>query len=1067
MIKENCVYEDDVNFEDIVYFKGIGRSNRCSIGSVNIKMDYYNEKCESNNRLKIKFYVVKEDVIGYYDGIIGNDVLSRMKFSIDLKNNTLYNDEIKIALESRKEPNVTSDYVNKMINREETSKRSTKFCFKDINNRSVKIWNQIRKEHLSDKEMKSLKEIIGKFSDIFSLDDEDLTVTSVINHHIRTTSEVPLNAKTYRYPKIHEEEVNSQIQKLLKNGTIRHSISPWSSPLWVVPKKLDSSGKTKWRMVIDYRRLNEITVSDKFPIPNIQEILDQLDGAKYFTTLDLTSGFHQIPLSSESIEKTAFSTPYGHFEFTRMPFGLKNAPACFQRMMNMVLSDLIGKGAFVYLDDIVVYSKNLEEHSRILRKVLLRLKNANLKVQLDKSEFMKRQVDYLGHTITSEGVSPNLEKIKAIDALKEPKNQKEIKGFLGMIGYYRKFIRDFSTIASPLHKLLKKNVCFTWGEKEKHSFVELKSRLKNFTLLQYPDYAREFTITTDASNAGLGAVLSQEHNGRDLPIHFISRALNKAEVNYSTTEKECLAVVWAVQQFRPYIYGKHFKIKTDHRPLTWLFSVKNPGSRLIRWRLRLEEYQYEIIYKKGVDNVVADELSRNIVFPVEVENNDESERGIQENFGNDLLNTEEDLERLSEANKNIANTEEDLIRILEENYEENDPSNINVNENIGNEKSNISDSSDEFNSSDEVQNNNIQIIKDKEEQQKIIKDNHEGLIGGHGGQKATISRIREKFYWKGLNKDVIEYIKRCIPCQKQKINRHPARNPMNIVSNAEHCLERVSMDLTGPYKDGKKVIYSLTIQDDLSKYIKYIPIEGKKSETIARAFTNEWILYFGIPKYILTDNGGEFVNDLMKEICKLFKIKHIRTSSAYPQSNGSAERAHARLGEYLRLVIKDKTKPEYAKLFRYAAFCHNTTKHNSTGFTPHEMLFGRRANAPSEVGDMRFKTIMDYTQELQLKLLRMEVEAKKNLHKSKLKAKERYDKKLGSKTPDFKIHDLILVENEKREKSSEKYSGPFKITKILGDSVVIRRNNKYIKYNKSKIKHFIGQPPAEQSESRR
>ena len=942
------------------------------------------------------------------------------------------------------------------------------------------LWNKLRIDHIkSDLELKGLSELLKDNANIFSLEGEKLTETSVIEHHIRTVNEIPINAKTYRYPKVHNDEVNKQLKKLLDEGIIRHSQSPWCSPLWVVPKKSDINGNPQWRMVIDFRKLNDITISDSYPIPNITDILDQLGGAKYFTTLDLKSGFHQIPLSKESIEKTAFSTPYGHFEYTRMPFGLKNAPSCFQRMMNNVLSDLLGKECFVYIDDIVVYGSSLEEHNERLKNVFQKLKEANLKIQIDKSEFLKEEVQYLGYLITNKGLLPNIEKVKAINNLQRPKNPKEIKSFIGMIGYYRKFIKNFSIIASPLYKLLKKNAAFIWKEEHSQSFDELKRLLTEFTLLQYPKFEKQFTITTDASNLGLGAVLSQECSGKDLPIHFISRTLNKAEVNYTTTEKECLAIVWAIQQFRPYLYGQKFIIKTDHRPLTWLFNVKDPGSRLIRWRLKLEEYDYKIIYKKGVDNVVADELSRNMVFPVfenpelDTLNNSiktklskEQKESVKEVFGEDFL-TDEELEEEENVLRRIYEEEYGLeepstSRAVREKLDRNLIRERNVSNNPVQKDINVNNQGsrqvvEEIRNQDNINegfSENIEVINNKEEQQKIIKEYHDGLIGGHGGQKATISRIKERFYWVNLNKDVIEYIQKCNQCQKQKINRHPRRNPMKIVTSADHSFEKVAMDLTGPYVENKRTIYSLTIQDDLSKFIKYIPIENKRSETVARAFTEEWVLNFGLPEYILTDNGGEFINEVMKELCKMFGIKHLRTSNAYPQSNGSAERSHARLGEYMRLVNKGKGKPEYSKLFRYAAFCHNTAIHNSTGFTPYEMIFGRKANVPSEFCNLNFKTTTDYTQELQLKLIRMETEAKRTMLGHKTKSKERYDKKINSNVKEFKKNDLILVENDKRDKSSEKYVGPYKIIKVLDNSVIIRRNNNSMKYNKSRIKHY-------------
>ena len=390
------------------------------------------------------------------------------------------------------------------------------------------------------------------------------------------------------------------------------SESPYNSPLWVVPKKPDSQGNKRWRMVIDYRQLNEKTVGDAYPLPNITDILDQLGGSKYFSTLDVASGFHQILMDPASRPKTAFSTSYAHLEFLRMPFGLKNAPATFQRLMDRVLSGLQGIELFVYMDDIVIYATSLEEHAHKFRKLLARLKAAGLALQPDKCGFLRHEITYLGHIITEKGVKPDPQKIEAVKSFPIPQKKRNIKQFLGLIGYYRRFIPYFAKIAKPLTALLKKNVDFNWRPEHQKSFEILRDKLCCEPLLQYPDFNKPFVVTTDASDFALGAVLSQGPIGRDLPISYASRTLQSAEVNYSTTEKELLAIVFAVKHFRPYLYGHKFILVTHHRPLIWLNNLKDPVSRLARWRIKLSDHDYEIVYKKGIANSNADALSRNL-----------------------------------------------------------------------------------------------------------------------------------------------------------------------------------------------------------------------------------------------------------------------------------------------------------------------------------------------------------------------------------------------------------------------------------------------------------------------
>lgn len=382
------------------------------------------------------------------------------------------------------------------------------------------------------------------------------------------------------------------------------------SPLWVVPKKLDNLGKRKWRLVIDYRKLNEKTVSDKFPMPNIDHILDKLSKAQYFTTIDLAKGFHQVLVHKNDQAKTAFSTPYGHYEYVRMPFGLKNAPSTFQRLMNYVLRNYNNRICIVYMDDILIFSSSIEEHTKNIRTIFSVLRRANLKIQVDKCNFMKKETDYLGYVLTENGVQPNPDKIQKILNLTLPTRQDQIRQFLGISGYYRRFIKGYAKIAQPMTKFLKKDAKVNVLDNEYiKSFNCLKEHLSTQPILKYPNFDKEFTINTDASNYAIGAVLLQDGQ----PVSYISRTLNKHEMNYSTTEKEFLAVCWAVKYLRPYIYGRQFKLQTDHQAIAWLHK-KYMGSdlnpKLQRWLLGLGEYNMKIDYIKGKENVIADFLSR-------------------------------------------------------------------------------------------------------------------------------------------------------------------------------------------------------------------------------------------------------------------------------------------------------------------------------------------------------------------------------------------------------------------------------------------------------------------------
>lgn len=339
-------------------------------------------------------------------------------------------------------------------------------------------------------------------------------------------------------------------------------------------------------MVIDYRSLNEKTLGDAYPLLNITDILDQLGGAQYFSVFDLASGFHQIEMNEKDKGKTAFTTPYGHYgryEFNRMPFGLKNAPATFRRLMDHVLTGLQGTEMFVYLDDIVLYAKDLTEHQSKFSHLAEKLRKANLKLQPDKCEFLKKEVGYLGHIIGADGVRPDPKKLEAVDKFPVTKNPKNVMQFLGLANYYRRFIKKFSKISKPISKLLQKGSKFVWGNEQQECFEELKKRLFEQPVLQFPDFTQPFVVTTDASNFAIGGILSQGDIGKDQRISYASRVLNSGEINYFTTEKELLAIVYCVEYFRPYLYGRNFTLVTDHKPLIWLNSLKALYTRFRRF----------------------------------------------------------------------------------------------------------------------------------------------------------------------------------------------------------------------------------------------------------------------------------------------------------------------------------------------------------------------------------------------------------------------------------------------------------------------------------------------------
>ncbi|KAL7286467.1 hypothetical protein TKK_0019413 [Trichogramma kaykai] len=469
----------------------------------------------------------------------------------------------------------------------------------------------INVDKLDETEKLHVQEIHNKYSDIFHIPGEKLPGTDKVQHHIATIDEKPINVKQYKYPHALKDEVNKQVQEMLKNGVIKESESPYNNPLWVVEKKPDAEGNKRWRIVLDFRALNEKTLSDAYPLPDITQIFDQVGSAKYYSVLDLAWGFWQIKLHPDDTHKCAFSTPFGHYEFSRMAFGLKNAPATFQRLMNNVLKGLQGNILFVYLDDIVIYANSLEEHDKKFELLANRLRDANLKLQPEKCNLLERKVRYLGHILSEEGLQVDPKKTEAVVRFPTPKTVKNVRQFIGLAGYYRRFIEKFATIAKPLFKLLQKDTPFIWNEKAQKVFDTLKTCLTTTPVLAFPKLDEPYNITTDASGYAVGGVLSQGEPGKDRPIAYTSRALRGPELNYEVYEKEALAIIHSVEQFHSYIYNRKITIYTDHQPLVW-FKTADLNTRVQKWRFKISVYDYSIVYKKGKLNVNADSLSRNV-----------------------------------------------------------------------------------------------------------------------------------------------------------------------------------------------------------------------------------------------------------------------------------------------------------------------------------------------------------------------------------------------------------------------------------------------------------------------
>lgn len=448
-----------------------------------------------------------------------------------------------------------------------------------------------------------------EFADIFALETDKMTTNNFYTQKLRITDNVPTYVKNYRLPHSQKAEIQTQVDTLLANDLIEPSASNYNSPIILVPKP-PLNGKKRWRMCLDYRQVNKKLIADKFPLPRIDEILDSLGRAKHFSVIDLFQGFHQIPLDPESRDITSFSTGTGSYRWKVLPFGLNVCPNSFTRMMTIAFSGIPPDQAFLYIDDIIVIGKSEKHHLTNLKSVFEVLRKYKLKIHPHKCKFFKSEVTFLGHLCTSEGIRPDPEKSKSVKLYPIPTDKDGTRRFVAFANYYRRFIENFSLIAKPLNNLSKKKSTFEWTSECQRSFLMLKDRLLNPPILAYPDFDRQFIVTVDASNKGCGAVLSQIFDGQDLPISFASKTWSDADAKKSTPIQECLGIHFALTQFRPYVYGTSFLVRTDHKSLIYLFTHKTLSPKLIRIRLDLEDYNFTIEHIKGTKNVVADALSR-------------------------------------------------------------------------------------------------------------------------------------------------------------------------------------------------------------------------------------------------------------------------------------------------------------------------------------------------------------------------------------------------------------------------------------------------------------------------
>lgn len=1035
----------------------------------------------------------------------------------------------------------------KILNTRETDVKLNRFSFEisNLDNYSIctfskprvnaervkELFSVINLNYLkSEEEKTSIKNICAKYSDVFHLPKDKLSVTNIYEHSIQLKPNInPVYVKPYRLPHAQKPEIENQIKQMLNDGIIEESHSEWSSPLLLVPKKPDQNGNKKWRVVVDYRKLNQCIQDDKFPLPNITEILDSLSGAVYFSHLDMYQGYFQTNLVPSSRKYTAFTTSTNQYQMTRLPMGLKTSPSSFSRMVTIAMSGLNYEQCLVYQDDLICFGRNLPQHNQNLINILCRLRKVNLKLNPIKCKFLQKEIIYLGHVVSERGVFPDPEKIKVLLNYPTPKNSSDVKRFVAFAGYYRKFINGFAEIAFPLNYLLKKNIDFHWTEECENAFKVLKQKLVNPPVLQYPDFStnNEFILQTDASGKSIGAILC---NGDGRPVAYASRGLNKSEINYPTIDKELLAIVWGVKYFRPYLYGRKFKIQTDHRPLVYLFSMRDPSSRLLKFRLCLEEYNYVIEYIKGQCNSAADALSRitvtsdelssisnkvlNVLTRAQAKKQQVANDKTSYSSDNTSTNSRTDhpavlevlrkpnnlIELCSTTNKNISLLrKKNLISETSNKYFVYAPSKYTIYCSLDSRslpardalvrdlgllcrkvgiqevciiknyknKYLISELTQALKITPKIRRSTsvtsliprlcivkgVQRIDNLDDRRVILNDYHLLPTSGHAGIRRMTNNIKKSYYWSSLYSDVKDYVSKCKKCQTQKYSLKTVQ-PMEITTTAKSSFDKVYLDIVGPLnKDDNGFSYILTLQCELSKFVEAYPLEHKDATSVARAFVEKFILRYGIPREIATDRGSEFISSTMREVCKLLKITQTTSTAYHHESVGALENSHKTMGAYLRINTENQMN-SWSNWLPYWCFSYNNTVHSETKYTPHELVFGKICNMPSNLRSVvePLYNYESYPCELKYRLQVSNKDARENLYKSKLLRKNKYDQYINPVT--YKQGDRLLIRNPINDKAQPIYLGPYIVTEDLGVNVKIKIGNKVEMVHKNRTKLF-------------
>lgn len=936
---------------------------------------------------------------------------------------------------------------------------------------------------------KRISDKLNSLSEVFAVDDLSYGHATAVKHHIRLKDETPFKERPRPIHPSDREAVKQHLRELLDAGIIRESESPFASPIVLVRKK---NGQI--RLCVDYRKLNAHTIKDAYALPNIEETFSALSGAKWFSVMDLKSGYYQVEVAEEDKHKTAFVCPLGFFEFNRMPQGVTNAPSTFQRLMEKCVGDLHLNEVLVFLDDLIVFSKTLEEHETRLMKVLTRLKECGLKLSPEKCHFFKSSVKYLGHVVDADGVHTDPEKISALKDWPRPSTRRELKCFLGFAGYYRRFVKGYSKIAKPLNRLTvgycpprrrgkvyKREKSITpvntnapiddeWTGECENAFKTLIEKLTSAPILAFANPELPYVLHTDACREGLGAALYQEQEGKLRVIAYASRGLSKSERNYPTHKLEYLALKWAVcEKFSDYLYGTEFTVLTDNNPLTYVLTTAKLDAAGHRWLAALSTYRFNIKYRAGSVNKDADGLSRRPQNPPEEDDAFlEEERAIGDLKRRLCKETEvistELLSALCERHSFVLSndvSEASVSVVLAESLALNASS---VPENFATKgyetipgmtrddwyRAQREDSTLRriISFMEQGQKPNFRYTKLEPLEVKLLlrewkrlelqdgvlyrkwtthgtvlhqlvlpqKCRERALDGvhdevGHLGCERALDLARARFFWPKMARDIENKCYTCEKCFRRKASPQKAA-PMESIQTT-YPLDLICMDYLSLEPDNHDTRNILVMTDHFTKFAVAVPTKDQKAKTIAKAFWENFIVHYGFPSRILSDQGKDFESHTIRELCALIGADKVRTTPYHPRGN-PVERFNRTLLSMLG-TLDEKDKHHWRDFVKPLVHAYNCTRNDTTGYSPYELMFGRQAKLPIDLvfgispSSGTHKTHSEYVKKLRERLQESYELAVENSRKINAKNKARFDLKV--RAAELVPGDRVLVRN--------------------------------------------------------